>query len=179
MTQLPGPSSPHWLVTVHSCIATNVKRVPDLVTGPDRCAESNLVARGAPPHPPTLSHQDPLIPTHLPSDSRAFHPCSGRTTRSLRFLLAITSWMLASSIIAMALPSPRSLLLGALVALPSLPAMASAWATYTQADMMQAQLALLDGRPPDCPPWYVPRLRARLGAVTNRRPSPMPLPHQC
>lgn len=70
--------------------------------------------------------------------------------------------MLALSIITMALPSPRSLLLGALVAFPSLPAMASAWANYTQADMMQAQLALLDGRAADCPPWYVSRLRAHL-----------------
>lgn len=76
--------------------------------------------------------------------------------------------MLASSIITMALPSPRSLLLRALVALPSLPAMASALSNYTQADMMQAQLALLDGRSPDCPPWYVPRRRAHFEVATGR-----------
>lgn len=64
----------------------------------------------------------------------------------------------------MSLPSPRSLLLGALVALPSLPAMASAQANYSQADMLRAQLALFDGRSPDCPPWYVYVSRLRAGS---------------
>ena len=70
----------------------------------------------------------------------------------------------------MVLPSPRSLLLGALALLPSLPAMASAHANYTsysQADMLRAQVALFDSRPPDCPPWYVPRLVA-----DSQRPAP-------
>jgi hypothetical protein len=27
--------------------------------------------------------------------------------------------------------------------------------SYSEIDMMQAQLALLDNRPKDCPPWFV------------------------
>lgn len=53
----------------------------------------------------------------------------------------------------MAPPSCRSLLTGAVAA--CLPVLAAAYAnsTYSNADMLRAQLALMDDRPGGCPPW--------------------------
>ncbi len=42
----------------------------------------------------------------------------------------------------------------AVAALP-LAGLASAYANYSTVDMARAQLALMDDRPKDCPPWYV------------------------
>ena len=51
----------------------------------------------------------------------------------------------------------RRLQLGtALLAGLSLSWTTGAFQNYTQADMMRAQLSLMDGRSDDCPPWYVP-----------------------
>lgn len=53
---------------------------------------------------------------------------------------------------ALSLSGARSaILLGVL----SLSSVASAFANYSSVDMMRAQLALMDERPKDCPPWYV------------------------
>lgn len=51
-------------------------------------------------------------------------------------------------------PALRSLLLGAVAFWPSI-VMASQNATYSQADQLRAQLALMGDRPDGCPPWYV------------------------
>ncbi|KAF7563263.1 hypothetical protein G7046_g879 [Stylonectria norvegica] len=53
----------------------------------------------------------------------------------------------------MAPPRLRSLLLGALACLPS-PAMAYLNSSYSQLDMLRAQMALLDDRPDNCPPCF-------------------------
>lgn len=53
----------------------------------------------------------------------------------------------------MAVLSLRALLAGALVAAPSMVA-AYANSTFSHVDMLRAQLALMDNRPKDCPPWY-------------------------
>jgi hypothetical protein len=44
----------------------------------------------------------------------------------------------------------------AVIAALSLSWMTDAFSNYTSIDMMRAQLALMDDRPSDCPPWYVP-----------------------
>ena len=54
----------------------------------------------------------------------------------------------------MAPSSLRSLLLGSLALWPGL-AMASQNSTYSQADQLRAQLALMGDRPDGCPPWCV------------------------
>lgn len=46
-------------------------------------------------------------------------------------------------------PSIRLVALGVV----SLSCVVAAQKNYTQVDMMRAQLALLDDRPGDCPPW--------------------------
>lgn len=62
-----------------------------------------------------------------------------------------TGFPAPEALIAMA--SIRSLLLGALASLPALAA-ATANASYPNADMLRAQLALIgDDRPDGCPPW--------------------------
>lgn len=52
----------------------------------------------------------------------------------------------------MALPSLRSLAIAAMALLPALAA-AQANTSYTDIDMLRAQMELLDNRPKDCPPW--------------------------
>jgi hypothetical protein len=53
----------------------------------------------------------------------------------------------------MAVLSLRALLAGVLIAAPSVVA-AYANSTFSNVDMLRAQLALMDNRPKDCPPWY-------------------------
>ena len=50
----------------------------------------------------------------------------------------------------MALRIQRSLALAAF----SLSCFASAYSNFSSVDMMRAQIALMDDRPKDCPPWY-------------------------
>lgn len=55
----------------------------------------------------------------------------------------------------MAPPRLSKLLLGVVAWGPSI-AMALGNATFSDVEMLRAQLALLDDRPPGCPPWYEP-----------------------
>ena len=60
----------------------------------------------------------------------------------------------------MALRLQRALAIAAL----SLSCVASASKNYSSVDMMRAQLALLDDRPKDCPPWYDARSSSPCGS---------------
>lgn len=77
-------------------------------------------------------------------------PCS-TYCRRVRFCICIC---IAA---AMAPPGLRSILVGAVAALPAL-AMGFLNASYSPSEMMQAEAALLDIRPDGCPPWYARRL---------------------
>lgn len=56
----------------------------------------------------------------------------------------------------------------------SLSCLASASHGYSSTDMMEAQLALMAGRPKDCPPWYAPGLLPPRGSCLADDGCPLP-----
>lgn len=67
---------------------------------------------------------------------------------------SIINCIVSNSAAVMAPSALRSLLLGAVALWPGL-AMASQNSTYSQADQLRAQLALMGDAPDGCPPWCV------------------------
>lgn len=95
--------------------------------------------------------------TSVPATASSASSCSRRTSiawhlRTLTIAPTLSRKRVIAAVALIAMASLRSLLFGAVASLPALAA-AGANASYPNADMLRAQLALMGDRPDGCPPW--------------------------